>query len=110
MKQKIYPQEILAEVEAIGLALKTVFDSQGNNLRTIAKFSGMSVNSVKAVLNGQTGNIASYSLVAKALGTTLINAIATVSYSSTSSQPIQATEDNSDSSEDKDSEIQDILL
>tara|TARA_R110002074_G_scaffold402324_1_gene607109 strand:- start:171157 stop:171477 length:321 start_codon:yes stop_codon:yes gene_type:complete len=75
MKQKIYPQEVTDEVLSIGQAIKVLFDAQKSNLRTIAKFSGMSVNSVKAVLTGKTANIASYSLVAKALGTNLVDVI-----------------------------------
>jgi hypothetical protein len=75
MKQKIYPKEITDEIELIGLAIKSLFESQKANLRTIAKFSDMSVNSVKAVLTGKTANIASYSLVAKALGSTLLDVI-----------------------------------
>lgn len=72
MKQKVYPKEVTNEVLVIGQALKGLFNSQGCNLRTIAKLSDMSVNSVKAVLAGSTANIASYSLVAKSLGTTLL--------------------------------------
>jgi len=78
MKQKTYPQEVTDEVLAIGQALKTLFEGQNSNLRTLAKFSDMSVNSVKAVLSGKTANIASYSLVAKALGTDLVSVIGTV--------------------------------
>lgn len=76
MKQKIYPTEITDEILSIGQAMKSIFDSQKSNLRTIAKFSDMSVNSVKAVLTGKTANIASYGLVAKALGTTLVDVVA----------------------------------
>ena len=75
MKQKTNPKEIAEEVQSIGDALKLVFDQQKSNLRTIAKYSDMSVNSVKAVLSGKTANIASYSLVAKALGTTLVDVV-----------------------------------
>ena len=75
MKQKIYPEEISDEILSIGQALKNVFDTQKANLRTIAMFSDMSVNSVKAVLSGKTANIASYALVAKALGTKLVDVV-----------------------------------
>ena len=76
MKQKTYPEEITEEILSIGQAMKKVFDSQKSNLRLIAKFSAMSVNSVKAVLTGKTANIASYALVAKALGTSLVDVVA----------------------------------
>lgn len=51
------------------------FNASKSNLRTVSKFSGLSVNSVKSVLTGKTANIASYSLIAKALGTNLIDIV-----------------------------------
>lgn len=75
MTTKNYPAEITNEVSAIAARLSAEFKTSGGNLRTVAKFSGLSVNSVKAVLAGKTANIASYSLIAKALGTTLVDVI-----------------------------------
>lgn len=75
MKQKTYPSDITDEVKRIGDELNTIFKASGTNLRTLSKFSSMSVNSVKAVLAGNTANIASYSLVAKALSTNLIDVV-----------------------------------
>jgi lambda repressor-like predicted transcriptional regulator len=75
MTTKNYPTEITDEVANIAKQLTIEFNKCGSNLRTIAKFSSLSVNSVKAVLSGKTANIASYSLIAKAMGTTLVNVI-----------------------------------
>jgi hypothetical protein len=75
MTKKTYPVEITNEISIIANQLNKVFKQNKGNLRNIAKFSGMSVNSVKAVLAGKTANIASYCLIAKALGTNLINVI-----------------------------------
>jgi lambda repressor-like predicted transcriptional regulator len=75
MNKKTYPTDVTDEVTKIASALNAMFKSQSANLRTIAKFSSMSVNSVKSVLSGKTANIASYSLIAKALGTNLIDVI-----------------------------------
>ena len=78
MTTKNYPTEITDEVANIAKQLTIEFNKSGSNLRTIAKFSSLSVNSVKAVLSGKTANIASYSLIAKAMGTTLVNVIHTM--------------------------------
>lgn len=75
MKNKTYPTEITDEIMEIANALKSIFTTTNSNIRTIAKFSSMSVNSVKSVLAGKTANIASYSLIAKALGTNLIDVV-----------------------------------
>ena len=75
MTQKNYSVDITNEISAIAAELKKVFNNTKGNLRTIAKFSGMSVNSVKSVIAGKTANIASYCLIAKALGTTLTDLI-----------------------------------
>lgn len=72
---KTYPLDITEEINKIASALKQRYDNSKENLRNISRFSGLTVNSIKAVLNGKTANIASYSLVAKALGTTLIDII-----------------------------------
>jgi lambda repressor-like predicted transcriptional regulator len=76
MNQKIYPNDVIDQIQKIGHTLKTLFNSQKTNLRAISKFSDMSINSVKSVLAGKTANIASYALVAKALGTDLVSIIA----------------------------------
>lgn len=78
MKTKIYPQDVLDQIQAIGAELACIFSLEKTNLRSISKFSNMSVNSVKSVLAGKTGNIASYALVAKALGTDLITVISKI--------------------------------
>jgi lambda repressor-like predicted transcriptional regulator len=75
MNKKTYPQDITDEVAKIATALDTLFKNQKSNLRNIARFASISVNSVKSVLAGKTANIASYSLIAKALGTTLTDVI-----------------------------------
>lgn len=75
MTKKTYPIDITNEILVISAELSRLFKSNKGNLRNIAKFSGMSVNSVKAVLAGKTANIASYSLIAKALGSNLIYVI-----------------------------------
>jgi len=75
MAKKTYPNDITDEVMKIAAELNKIFKTTKGNLRNIAKFSGMSVNSVKAVLAGKTANIASYAMIAKALGTTLMDVI-----------------------------------
>lgn len=75
MTQKTYPAEITTEITQIANELSKIFNNTKGNLRTISKFSSMSVNSVKSVLAGKTANIASYCLIAKALGTTLTDII-----------------------------------
>ena len=78
MTQKNYPQDITNEINLISVELTKIFTKNKSNLRTIAKFSGMSVNSVKSVLAGKTANIGSYCMIAKALGTTLTDVIYTM--------------------------------
>lgn len=79
------PSDIMNELTLISTALSNIFAAQRGgttdtrvNLRSIAKFSGLTTNSVKSVFSGKTANIASYALVAKALGTTLIDVIKTI--------------------------------
>lgn len=79
MNQKIYPNDVVEQIQAIGNKLSTIFNNEKTNLRSISKFANMSVNSVKSVLAGKTGNIATYALVAKALGTDLITVISEIS-------------------------------
>ena len=87
MKNKVYPKEITDEILSIAKAIKAVFDKASTNIRTISKFAGISVNSVKSVLSGDTANIASYGLVAKALGTNLIDVIHSLKTSQMISTP-----------------------
>ncbi len=84
MKNKTYPADVTEEISKISTQLATLFKSGANNLRTVAKFSGLSVNSVRSVLDGKTANIATYSLIAKALGTNLIDLVAAVKASTPS--------------------------
>ena len=75
MKNKTYPADVTDEIAKISAQLSLLFKSGANNLRTVAKFSGLSVNSVRSVLDGKTANIATYSLIAKALGSNLIDLV-----------------------------------
>jgi len=84
MKNKTYPTDVTEEISKISNQLSTLFKSGANNLRTVAKFSGLSVNSVRSVLDGKTANIATYSLIAKALGTNLIDLVANLKNSTPS--------------------------
>lgn len=76
MTNKTYSNDVINDLAKIGAALSSLQKSSGINLRTIAKFSSLSVNSVKSVLAGKTGNIASYDMVARSLGSSLIGVIA----------------------------------
>lgn len=75
MTKQIYTPQVLQEVKNIGIAVKNYYKANQCSLRTISKISGLSINTVKAVLQGTTGNIASYSAVASAMGTTLLDLI-----------------------------------
>ena len=76
--KKTYPNEITEEIQKISNELARLFKAGNYNLRNIAKFSSLSVNSVRSVLEGKTGNIASYCLIAKALGTTLVDVVSSL--------------------------------
>lgn len=78
--KKVIPQDIIDEVAKIGNALQAIYAATNSNLRTLAKFAGMTPNSVKSVLDGHTANISSYALVAKALGTNLVDVIAAIKH------------------------------
>jgi lambda repressor-like predicted transcriptional regulator len=88
MTKKTYPTEIVNEITKIAGELNKVFKANKGNLRNIAKFSGMSVNSVKAVLAGKTANIASYAMIAKALGTSLMDVIHTAKTMELNTKPV----------------------
>ena len=70
-KSKNYRTEVLNFVKAIGMELKKLHAAKGTSLKTIAASSGLSVNSVKSIFDGQTGNIASYDSLARALGSSM---------------------------------------
>lgn len=70
MTKKTYPVDITNEISAIAAELATLQKKSGINVRTIAQFAGISINSVKSALAGKTANIATYVLIAKAMGTT----------------------------------------
>lgn len=71
MTKKTYPADVHNEIVQISTALATLVKSTSTSVRSIAQFAGISVNSVKSVLSGKTANIATYALIAKALGTSL---------------------------------------
>lgn len=75
MTKKTYPTDISNEISAISSELNSLIKTTKTNLRTIAQHAGISVNSVKSVLAGKTANIATYALIAKALGTTLTDIV-----------------------------------
>jgi len=73
--KKVHPPEILQEVEKIAKMLSDEFVRTNANLRTVSKQANMSINSVRTILEGKTANIASYALIAKALGSSLVDLI-----------------------------------
>lgn len=86
MTKTTYTTNTIQEIESIGLALHDYYKNNKCSLRTISKISSLSVNTVKAVLNGETGNIASYSAVASAMGTTLLDIVKSMSPVTTPAQ------------------------
>lgn len=60
------------DIVRIGQSLREIFDARKETYRGLSQRSGLSVNSVKAILNGATANIASYDIVARALATSLL--------------------------------------
>lgn len=78
MTKKTYPADISNEINQISVALNSLVKSTNTSIRSIAQFAGISVNSVKSVLTGKTANIATYALIAKALGTNLITVVQTI--------------------------------
>jgi transcriptional regulator with XRE-family HTH domain len=73
--KKSYQQETVDAIKSIGDELQKLYEHEGTTIRAIATRSGLSVNSVKSILSGKTGNIASYDSVARALNTNLIDLI-----------------------------------
>lgn len=83
MTKKTYPTDVHNEIVQISTALSSLVKSTNTSIRTIAQFAGISVNSVKSVLSGKTANIATYALIAKALGTNLIAVVQTIALNGT---------------------------
>ena len=75
MTKKTYPVDVTNEISAIAEELSALQKKSGTNVRTIAQFAGISINSVKSALAGKTANIATYVLIAKAMGTTFTSVI-----------------------------------
>lgn len=85
MTKKSYPTDVSNEIIQISAALSGLVKSTNTSVRSIAQFAGISVNSVKSVLSGKTANIATYALIAKALGTSLIAVVQSMGSTSTAS-------------------------
>ena len=88
---KVYPPELKQDLIDVGAALTRIQKKNNIKYRSIAKFSSLSVNSVKSVLAGNTANIASYDMVARSLGTTLISLIQGFTSSDEETESIVAT-------------------
>lgn len=69
-----YSDTTINDLKMIGDVLLSYKQKEKIDFRSLAARSNLSVNSVKSVVNGKTGNIASYATVAEALGTTLLDA------------------------------------
>jgi len=72
-KKKNYPQDTLNDLQIIADRLNKLMVTAGFSIRGIAQKSGISINSIKSVLDGQTANIATYDAVARVFGTSLLN-------------------------------------
>lgn len=65
----------LADLKVIALELTNILAQKKMTYKGIAGLSGLSVNTVKAILSGEPANIINYDSVANALGTSLIKVI-----------------------------------
>ena len=83
MTKKTYPVDVTNEISAIAAELSALQKKSGTNVRTIAQFAGISINSVKSALAGKTANIATYVLIAKAMGTTFTSVIQSMAVQTT---------------------------
>lgn len=66
---------IEADLQPIGTLLQNLSKTQKKTMRQISKDTGLSVNSVKVVFNGERGNVATYDTVARYLGTSFVQAV-----------------------------------
>jgi len=67
-KTKTHSDKVLQQVKEISVALRAGFISKNISMGTLVKETGLSSNSIKTILKGETANIASYISVASALG------------------------------------------
>lgn len=77
-KSKTYPSVVEDSLKAISTYLRDKFTQGKYTYRTVSAMSKLSVNSVKSILTGETANIASYDMVARAVGTSLVTACAAI--------------------------------
>lgn len=74
-KKKNYPNDTLVSIQSIGASLTKLMESSKMSMRGVSQVSGIAVNSIKSVLQGATANIATYDMVARALGSSLIEVV-----------------------------------
>lgn len=63
------------DLAPVGTWLKSLATSQKKTMRQIASDTKLSVNSVKVVFSGETGNVSTYDIVARYLGSSFIRAV-----------------------------------
>jgi transcriptional regulator with XRE-family HTH domain len=78
-KKKNYLETTLADLASISTAYNKLMQDSGMSIRGIAQRSGISINSIKSVMEGRTANIATYDEVARAFDTSLIKIIQSLS-------------------------------
>lgn len=93
-KIKNYPTAVEDDLKALSKELQETQFNGKWTLRTIAKLANLSVNSVKSILEGQTANIASYDMVARAMNTTLFDIAVKIRSAAKTSQKESAKVDS----------------
>ncbi len=89
-KIKTYSQDVLNSVKEIGEQLSQRQKELKTSLKVLSASSGLSVNSIKAIFEGMTANIASYDSLARALGTSLVQVAGTL-HNSSECTPMSST-------------------
>lgn len=81
---KSYPSEVTDQLKELGQELCSLWRKDSRGLVEFAKACNLSVNSVKAVFLGKTGNITSYLMIAHTMGLTLEDIVMRIRNSSKS--------------------------
>jgi hypothetical protein len=73
----------LTDLKRISDALVELYNTGGHTYRALAQACSLSTNSVKTILEGKNANIVNYDVVARAMGSSLVEVI-------TKLKPVQA--------------------
>ena len=76
-----FPSEVTNQLRVLGAAIHQLYKDKGyQNYKSFADACNLSINSVKSIFKGKTGNIANYLYALHVLGTNLSDFVSTLDW------------------------------